>query len=1270
LSEGLLLGLDLGGSGVRALLLDPARGTVAAARRACPARATPHGGGLGFDLDLSQVWAALAGAAREAIAGAGARPESVRGVAAGSMRFATAVLDAQDAPLLAVPNRDARAAGEALWLAREHGEALHARTGLWPAPLMTAPRLLWLARQRPELWSRARRVLSLSDWITGALCGEWATEPTQAGTTLLFELAGAVWSDEWLERLQVPARLLPPVGRPGQAVGALRPEAAETLGLRPGIPVALAGADSQLALLGVGALAPGELGVVTGTTAPIQLVLDRPLTGGDGRLWAGHHPLPDRFVLESNGGPMGESLDWLARALHPQAPEPVARLLAEAQHAPPGAAGLFSTFGAQVMNARDLSLPVGHLVLCHLTSDDQGARPALSRAVVEGLAFAVRANREVLARAAGAAPGALFATGGLSRSALWTQLLADVLDAPLRVAASPETSAFGAALCAAVGAGVFPDLESAARALARPGRTALPDPERAARYDELYRSWAQLRDEQSGASAAASALATPIALRRAGGPADAADAAEAPPRPRILVTADLDRESLDALGRLGEVEAASFRERMRLLSGPALVEALRGFQVFVTEVDLLDAAALEALPELRVVAACRGDAVNVDVEACSAFGVPVLTAPGRNAEAVADLTLAFLLMLARKLPAATGFLRRPDVRAGDMAKMGQAFSTLRGRELGGATVGLVGLGAVGRAVARRLAAFGARVLVADPFVSDEDAALAGARRVSLERLLSESDFVSLHAAVTDKTRGLLGAAEIARMKPGAFLVNTARAALVDEAALLAALREGRLAGAALDAFAVEPPGADHPLLQLDSVIATPHVGGNSAEVPRHQGRIVAEALAELLRGRAPRALRNPEVLPGFDWSAPRPRPDPERLRALAARPKPAVSDLQRDARPAREEAAEEITAAPEELIEGMRRVAREFVARVSSDPKVRDFSKDRDVTLHFRLSDLGIEFFVSLRDGRVEGSLGPPAGPADVQLRMRAAILDGMFTGRVNAMELAMQGEISFTGDAGKAMTLQQLQRDFQRLYREAREAAGDPGDLESASPPAAPTTAPAQAAGPDDPRPEIVAAVNELYASQLVTATGGNVSARIPGRDEIWITPSQLFKGDLRPEVLVRTDLEGRSLDAGARSPSSEWSMHCAIYRARPEVRAVVHAHAPHATILANSGLPFLPISTEAAFFADLPRLPFVMPGTRDLADAVVEALGAGWALLMVNHGLLVAARSLRRAADMTEIIDRSAEVILGCYAVGREPPVLPPDVVATLRKMGDLVA
>jgi autoinducer 2 (AI-2) kinase len=611
--------------------------------------------------------------------------------------------------------------------------------------------------------------------------------------------------------------------------------------------------------------------------------------------------------------------------------------------------------------------------------------------------------------------------------------------------------------------------------------------------------------------------------------------------------------------------------------------------------------------------------------------------------------------------------------------MGQAFSSLRGSELAGRTVGLVGLGAVGRAVARRLRGFGARVLAHDPQLDAERAALADAEWVALDELLSCSDVVSLHAPASDATRGLVGARELARMPKGAWLVNTARAGLVDEPALVDALRGGRLAGAAIDVFAVEPPGSDHPLLALPNVIATPHVAGNTHEVGGHQGRIVAEDLARLLRGERPLHALNPEALDGFDWNAPRPAPDRARLAALAGRPGPAVSDLQRDARPATappklsrfrpapgEAPAPVADPSRGETRARMQALLADWVERCLADDSLQRAAQGRDVTLHFTLTDLDLAFWLRLRE-TLSGSLGSPDGRPEVDLRLRADVLDGMFTGRVNPMQAAMQGRLSFTGDAAKAMTLQHLQADLARTYRASREAVGDPGDLAAL---AAPGSAPAAAAEDDDVRVELVRVVHELYAQQLITATGGNVSARVPGRDEAWITPSQLFKGELRPDMLVRIDLDGTPLDAGAPSPSSERLMHCAVYRARPEATAVVHAHAPHATILANSRLPFLPISTEAAFFGELPRVPFIMPGTAELAKAVEEAARGSWAVLLVNHGLLVAGRSLRRAADMAEIVERSSEVILGCHAVGRTPPTLPDDVVAELRRMGDLVA
>ena len=502
------------------------------------------------------------------------------------------------------------------------------------------------------------------------------------------------------------------------------------------------------------------------------------------------------------------------------------------------------------------------------------------------------------------------------------------------------------------------------------------------------------------------------------------------------------------------------------------------------------------------------------------------------------------------------------------------------------------------------------------------------------------------------------------------------------------------------------------------MIATPHIGGNTAEVGGHQGRIVAADLARLVRGERPHHVLNPDALARLDWRAPRPEPDRAALAARGPRTGPAVSDLQRNAQSTRSSGPRQDDRLDRDQLQRppgqgdgleyaasargasarsepkankvnrrataqqphvdpavhdkMERILAGFVTRAIADAKLQAFAADRDVTLHFALGDLGLAFWLRLR-GTLSGALGAPDARPEVALRLAADVLDGMFTGRVNPMQAAMNGRLSFTGDAAKAMTLQQLQPDLARHYRAAREEVGDPGDLSSLAPAATAGAKPAPV-GAGDVRVELVQIVNELYAQQLITATGGNVSARAPGGagsgDEVWITPSQLFKGDLRPEILVRLDLDGQPLDADAAAPSSERLMHCAVYRARPQAMAVVHAHAANATILANAGLPFLPISTEAAFFGNIPRVPFIMPGTEALAKAVEEAARDSWAVLLVNHGLLVGGRSLRRAADMVEIIERSAEVILGCFRLGKEPPTLPDDVVAQLRSMGDLVA
>ncbi len=333
---------------------------------------------------------------------------------------------------------------------------------------------------------------------------------------------------------------------------------------------------------------------------------------------------------------------------------------------------------------------------------------------------------------------------------------------------------------------------------------------------------------------------------------------------RILVTATLDEWGVERLSSFGEVSYEGFSDKKRLLAGKKLVRALEGVDVFVTEVDQVRAKVLSQVNRLQVIACCRADPVNIDVSAATEMGIPVLHAPGRNAQAVADLTLALMLMSLRHIPQSMDILRQEGGPQG-MVKMAVAFFELKGNELWGKTVGIIGLGAVGREVAKRLKGFGTKLLVYDPYVSQEAVDELDAAIVELDSLLREADVVTLHAALTDETKGMLGRRELDLMKPSALLVNTARAELTDEGALVDALEKGGIAGAALDVFVEEPPASDHPLLQLPNVIATPHIGGNTYEIPVHQSRIVVSDLERLFQGEKPLHVVNPETLDRFEW---------------------------------------------------------------------------------------------------------------------------------------------------------------------------------------------------------------------------------------------------------------------------------------------------------------------------------------------------------------------------------------------------------------------
>ncbi|HEX78498.1 MAG TPA: hypothetical protein G4O03_08875 [Dehalococcoidia bacterium] len=325
---------------------------------------------------------------------------------------------------------------------------------------------------------------------------------------------------------------------------------------------------------------------------------------------------------------------------------------------------------------------------------------------------------------------------------------------------------------------------------------------------------------------------------------------------KALLLAPFSPSALERLRSQVEVTYESWLDSRRLLSPKELVQRLQGVTILIVEADFIFDEVFAGAGDLKFLGVCRGTVTNVDVEAATRHGVLVVNTPARNAVAVAELTIGLMLALARHIPRAHGM-----VSTGRWSDPISPYTELRGIELGGKAVGLIGLGAIGREVAYRLRAFHMKILAYDPHLPPEAIVAQGAQPAPLETLLAEADFVSLHCPVSPETAGLIDAPKISLMKPTAYLVNTAGAELVDESALAQALAQGRLAGAALDVHPSHPIPPHSPFLGLDNVILTPHIGGATADtIDRYSHRLV-EDIERFLRRERPHNLLNPEVWP-------------------------------------------------------------------------------------------------------------------------------------------------------------------------------------------------------------------------------------------------------------------------------------------------------------------------------------------------------------------------------------------------------------------------
>ena len=322
---------------------------------------------------------------------------------------------------------------------------------------------------------------------------------------------------------------------------------------------------------------------------------------------------------------------------------------------------------------------------------------------------------------------------------------------------------------------------------------------------------------------------------------------------RALVLAPFSPKALEDLRSCLSVCYESWTETRKLYDPEELGRRIDAddIAILVVEADFLFEELFQEARPLRFVGICRNSLHHVDLDAATEHGVVVVNTPARNAQGVAEHTLGLMLSLARRIPQAHRY-----VVEGGWQEPTEPYVSMKGIELEGKTVGIVGLGAVGRRVARMTKALGMRVLGFDPYVKTSPTRV---ERVGLDDLMGRSDFVTIHASATEETEGLINGERLALMKPGAYLVNTADASLVEQGALVRMLEEGHIAGVAIDVFESHPLPSNSPLLRLRNVILTPHIAGATDGTLERQSWMIVEDVRRFLEGRRPKNFANPQV---------------------------------------------------------------------------------------------------------------------------------------------------------------------------------------------------------------------------------------------------------------------------------------------------------------------------------------------------------------------------------------------------------------------------
>lgn len=490
-----ILTLDVGTGSGRSILFDLNGNQVSVAQREWLPKTDPRYPGS-QDFDTREAWTLLTATIHEAISKANIPASAVIAVTTSSMREGMVLYNKKKEVIWACPNVDARATEEVVEMVRQDlAKPIYKIGGDWLS-IISPPRFWWIRKHQPEIYDQIAYVNMLSDWVLFELSGNLVTDPSIGSSSGLFDLVNRSWSDEIAQIANLPKGIYTEVHESGSIVGQVTKKAAEATGLPEGIPVITGGADTQLALVGVGAVNPGTYTLCGGTFWQATLVTEKPLYDPQFRLRLGCHAVPGQWISEGIGFYLGFTMRWFRdgfcqeekRLADQQRTDAYVLMEKLAAEMPAGSNGVQAIF-SYVMDVKYWRHATPSFVGFNIVSPEKTGKAACIRAIEENAAYVSRSHFETLAELSGKAPEEIIFVGGSSKGFLWPQIIADVLGVPVNIPLVKEATALGSAICVLTALGECKDWPEAVKRVVHWDRVVEPSKETHVHYNDYYHRW-------------------------------------------------------------------------------------------------------------------------------------------------------------------------------------------------------------------------------------------------------------------------------------------------------------------------------------------------------------------------------------------------------------------------------------------------------------------------------------------------------------------------------------------------------------------------------------------------------------------------------------------------------------------------------------------------------------------------------------------------------------------------------------------------------------